>query len=254
MNDILRDKKLIESIRKKSTSVWVEMFDNVSNVLRSSDIDYSSRRNNDEHPNPPYFHQLAQLQEFRLIRDNPFPLRDKLRSLRRKRDWDDAEDQRLGPIDDRIKEVLDFEKKPIKERIRLVPLIVQSQIAMMNASPIKMKSPIRRGPYNPEKIEANRAKKRVIQNVKNEERKRETLRRREERTLWNREQRKRMEDTKEERALATERAWEKIHIDRLQREAQEKEIALRKSSSKKKIVRCKNGTRRSKKTGNCEPK
>jgi hypothetical protein len=41
--------------------------------------------------------------------------------------------------------------------------IVQSQIAMMNSSPIKMNSPVRRGPHNPEKIEANRAKKRVIQ-------------------------------------------------------------------------------------------
>jgi hypothetical protein len=189
----------------------------------------------------------VQILEFALERDNPFPLRDKLRS------WDDVEDQRLGPLDDRIKEVLIFEKKPIEERIRMVPLIVQSQIAMMNASPIKMKSPVRRGPYNPEKIEANRAKKRVIQNIKYEERKHETLRRREERTLYNRKYRKHMEDTKEERALATERFWEEVERDRLKREAQEKVTVQRKASARKKIVRCKNGTRRSKRTGNCEP-
>lgn len=250
MNDILLDKKLIEIIIKKGTIKWGEMFNDVRNVFNVSDVDYSSTRNKDQHPNPPYFHQLVQIQEFALERDNPFPLKNKLRSLKRKRDWDDVEDQRLGPLDDRIKEVLDFEKKPIEERIRLVPLIVQSQIAMMNASPIKMKSPVRRGPYNPEKIEANRAKKRVIQNVKNEERKRETLKRREERKLWNREYKKRMEDTKEER----ERYFEEIDRNRLEREAQDKEIAQRKASARKKIVRCKNGTRRNKKTGNCEPK
>jgi hypothetical protein len=117
----------------------------------------------------------------------------------------------------------------------------------------KMKSPVRRGPYNPEKIEANRAKKRVIQNIKYEERKHETLRRREERTLYNRKYRKHMEDTKEERALATERFWEEVERDRLKREAQEKVTVQRKASARKKIVRCKNGTRRSKRTGNCEP-
>jgi hypothetical protein len=51
MNDILHDKKLIEKI---NVGIGVEMAKNVRNILESSDVDYSSRRNNDQHPNPPY--------------------------------------------------------------------------------------------------------------------------------------------------------------------------------------------------------
>lgn len=255
MDNILNDKKLIEKTIKEG--VGLDCVKHVEHILASSNVNYSHRRNNDQHPNPPYFHHMVQIKELGLDRDDPFPMRNKLRTLKRKRDWDDVEDQRLGPLGDRIKEVLIFEKKPIEERIRLVPLIVESQVAMMNASPIKIKSPVRRGPYNPEKIAANRAVRQVGKDIVIAERKREALDERQKNTLARRKLKKYWEDTKHERELAEELRMKEVVEKKLQREAQEaqeKEIAQRKLSAKKKIPKCKNGTRRSKKTGNCEPK
>lgn len=128
MDDILNDKQKCEDAIEENGHLYFGTYVDFERIFKSSKVNYNSyTRKPDQYPNPPYFNQLV---HFRSIskHGNFEPFLEIIPKFRRKKQWDDVENKRLGSIEDRINEVKDFEMKPIEERKRLVPFIVNSNI------------------------------------------------------------------------------------------------------------------------------
>ena len=131
MDDILNDKKKCEEAIEEHGSGYFGTYYDFENIFKSSVVNYSSNRGPGQYPNPPYFNQLSHFKKISKT-GNFAPFLEIIPKFRRKKQWDDVEDKRLGTLAERIKEVREFEKKSIEERKRLVPFIVNSQIMKMN--------------------------------------------------------------------------------------------------------------------------
>jgi hypothetical protein len=278
MDEILNDKLFCEDVIKKSYFNNKKVAEGIGAKYKEFAVKYHpDRKKNYQYPNPPYIKQLWHLavgaKEVLHDADNiPF-FSKHVQTYEDPKNWDRIENkEHLGRVDIRIQKVREFEKKSIEERIALVPFILQEQLKMkQNSLTQKSKEPSKKmNQENRENGQKNRngkvercdsgtrrnkktgrceSKQKNGMDGRQKRERQERERQEKERQERERQERERQERERQERERQERERQER---ERQERERQERERQHHRENNDK-VGRCKKGTQRNKKTGDCEP-